>query len=346
MLHGIICTIAILFAFTCCSYAVAATPRTYYIDPSGQDTKDPSVCKFDDKYFLYYSVAGVGQAGWSVGIATSTNLRDWTFAGRLTPQTPIEKKGFCAPGCRVIDGRVHLFYQSYGTGPHDAILHAVSDDGLHFTRDASSPVFRPTGDWTNGRAIDAEVFPLKKKLVMYFATRDHATSSEQMVGIATAPLDSDYSRSQWTQVTTQLSQIFRPSVQLPGDPPGIDIAWEQKCIEGPTLLEHGGKYYLFYGGAYNNHPQQIGVAVSDDAIHFKRMNNGQPILGPGLAGSWNASESGHPGAFKDDDGRDYLFFQGDNTADKIKWHLSMAPIRWQLDPAGGADLPVLQIEHR
>lgn len=34
-----------------------------------------------------------------------------------------------------------------------------------------------------------------------------------------------------------------------------------------------GKVYMFYAGAYNNCPQQIGVAVSRDGIHFERLSD-------------------------------------------------------------------------
>ena len=335
--------ITLAVTFCCTAASVGASPRMLYIDPTGRDTKDPSVVKFAGKYYLYYSLAGESGGGWTVGVATSQNLRDWTFASRMTPETAAEQKGFCAPGARVIDGRVHLFYQSYGGGPKDAILHAVGDDGLHFNREPAGHVFRPVGDWTNGRAIDAEAYPIGDKLMLYYATRDPG-GGVQMVGCASAPLKSDYSKSAWTQVTTKPEEVFRPTVSLPLDAKGQNIAWEEQCIEAPTLLEHDGRHYLFYGGAYNNRPQQIGVCVSDDGVNFRRLKNGQPILKPGLAGSWNAAESGHPGAFKDDDGRCYLFYQGDNPKAGVKWHLSMCPIRWQKDPAGGPDVPVLEHE--
>ena len=318
----------------------ADRPRMFYADPTGGDTKDPSVVKFKGQYFLYYSISTGPNKPWLVGIATSANLLDWKHAVTMKPETPAEAKGFCAPGARVIDGRVHLFYQSYGGGKNDAILHAVSDDGLHFERDASSPVFHPAGDWTCGRAIDAEVYPVGDKLMMYYATRDPAYAI-QLVGIASAPLNSKYSKADWTQITQNAAEAFRPTVPTATDAAGLDLAWEQKCIEAPTLLTHKGLHYLFYAGAYNNSPQQIGVAVSEDGIRFKRMNGGKPLLGPGPAGSWNAAESGHPGVFQDDDGRDYLFYQGDNPPAGIKWHLSMVPIRWQADPAGGPDVPTL-----
>ena len=66
---------------------------------------------------------------------------------------------------------------------------------------------------------------------------------------------------------------------------------------------------MFYAGGYNNEPQQIGAAESDDGIHFRRISQ-RPLVSNGSPGSWNASESGHPFLFADDDGRHYLFDQG------------------------------------
>lgn len=143
--------------------------------------KDPSVIRFHDHYFLYFSLPAFdpqlaptnAPAGWSIGIAESTNLLDWTKVGELWPEQPCESKGICAPGARVLNGRVHLFYQTYGNGPKDAICHADSADGIHFTRDPSNPVFHATGFWNNGRAIDAEVFADRGYLLLFLppATR-------------------------------------------------------------------------------------------------------------------------------------------------------------------------------
>jgi hypothetical protein len=52
------------------------------------------------------------------------------------------------------------------------------------------------------------------------------------------------------------------------------------------------------------------------------------VVPNGPPGSWNSSESGHPYLFQDDDGQDYLFYQGNNTGGKT-WHLSVVPIDWK-----------------
>jgi len=83
---------------------------------------------------------------------------------------------------------------------------------------------------------------------------------------------------------------------------------------------------MFYAGAYNNRPQQVGCAVSEDGIAWRRLS-GEPFLPNGRPGEWNASESGHPYAFVDQDGQTCLFFQGNNDAGRT-WYLSYVRVGW------------------
>ena len=100
-------------------------------------------------------------------------------------------------------------------------------------------------------------------------------------------------------------------------------------MEGASVIRRGNKLYMFYAGNYNNMPQQIGVAVSPDGITWRRVWD-KPFLPNGKPGEWNSSESGHPDIFKDDDGRTYLFFQGNNDHGKT-WLLSNVEIGWKND---------------
>ena len=274
-------------------------------------SKDPSVIRFGEAYLLYYSLPA--EKGWTLGIARSTNLVHWEKVGAVLPGEGCEQRGIAAPAAWVRQGRVHLFYQTYGNGPKDAICHAWSDDGLHFTRNPENPVFAPTGSWTSGRAIDAEVFPVGDRLFLWFATRDPAMKV-QMQGVAAAPLDSDYGRTQWRQLVD--GPVLKP-----------ELPWERNCIEAASVMKRDGKLWMFYAGGYNNEPQQIGVASSEDGIHWKRLSD-QPLVPNGPPGSWNSSESGHPGVFVDLDGTTHLFYQGNNDGGKT-WYLSKLRIEWK-----------------
>ena len=305
-------------------------PRMYYADQvSGRPfSKDPAVVRFRDKYWLYYSIPpyrGKTNKGWTIGVATSDNLLDWSKAGELNNTGDAEKNGFTAPGAIVLKGKIHLFYQTYGNQEKDAICHAWSTDGLNFTRDPSNPIVRPTGDWNSGHAIDADVIPHGDQLLLYWSTRDPAMKI-QMQGVSAAPLGSDFSRRHWKQLNEN-GPILAPQVPTKLDDDGLDLAWEKKCIEAAAMARRKGRLYMFYAGGYNNDPQQIGVAVSDDSVNFKRLSD-KPFLPNGPPGSWNSSESGHPFLFQDDDGRDYLFYQGNDTHGR-SWYLSMVPIQWR-----------------
>ncbi len=184
-------------------------------------SKDPAVIEFDGRYFLYYSLPPYQDSreddGWRIGIATSTDLDNWIKVGELPFFGSYDKKGQAAPGAIVLGGRVHLFYQTYGNGKHDAICHAVSEDGVHFQPNSTNPIFSPTGDWNSGRAIDADVIVHDGKLFLYFSTRDPEMRI-QMTGVATADLASDFSKQDWTQ------QCDKP-ILYP------ELPWERNCIE-------------------------------------------------------------------------------------------------------------------
>jgi len=294
------------------------TTRMMYGDSSriGQPyTKDPFVVNFKGRYLMYYTIpAAKDQSiGWGIGIAESSNLMNWKKIGELNPLSSDshEYRGICAPCAIIRDGKVHLFYQTYGNGSADAICHAYSLDGVHFERNRTNPVFRPTGDWNCGRAIDAEVFNYKGKYYLYFATRDKAYK-RQLLGVAVTSANSTFDRGSWKQACS--APILEPV-----------LPWEGNCVEAPSIIKRNGKLYMFYAGNYNNSPQQIGVAESEDGLTWRRCFT-EPFVPCGQKDEWNSSESGHPGIF-DDKKRSYLFFQGNNTNGKT-WLLSNIEVLW------------------
>ncbi len=298
----------------------------------GDFAKDPTAIRFRGRYLLYYSYYGPeakkddGKSVLTIGIASSADLVNWKFERNILPMQEVDANGLGAPCARVFGDRVCLFYQSYGTGARDAICMAWSDDGLHFTPHPQNPVFRPHGDWTNGRAIDADAVLFRGKLFLYAATRDPEGKIQKLV-VATADPASDLGPEAWTQAAD--FSILEPT-----------LPWEKKCIEAPSAVVRDGRLYLFYAGAYNNEPQQIGAAVSDDGVHFRRLWD-VPFIPNGPPGAWNASESGHPGIFTDEDGSDWLFFQGDAVGES-GWRLSRVRIVW--DEVDGLSVPRVAAE--
>lgn len=280
--------------------AKITTPNLYRdISRRGRPfSKDPTVVYFNGKYIKYYTIPDGSrpeQNGWHIGIASSEDLDNWDKIGEILPNQSYEKKGLCAPEAKVIDGEVHLFYQTYGNNEKDAICHAISSDGINFTRNTTNPVFSPTGDWNVGRAIDAEVFVKGDSIYLFWATRD-PEYTQQLIGVSVAAMSGGFDRDSWKQISKE--PLLKP-----------ELDWEMNCIEASSVFEAHGKYYMFYAGAYNHEGQQIGLAVSDDLINWRRTS-GQPVLPKGKENEWNSWESGHPGVFIDKDGTKWLFYQG------------------------------------
>lgn len=278
--------------------------------------KDPHVIKFKGSYLMYYSIPGKKTSnswiGWGIGIAESRNLYDWKKIGEITAlDNAHEQKGICAPCVLVIKGKVHLFYQTYGNGANDAICHATSNDGLAFTRNETNPIFKATGSWNCGRAIDVEITKFKGKYFLYFATRD-PKYQQQIMGVAVAPDNSNFNRDSWMQLSNE--RILK-----------LEYPWEGNCTEGASIIHRNGRLYMFYAANYNNAPQQIGVAESVDGITWKKCFD-KPFLANGKKGEWNSSESGHPHIF-DDGKKSYLFYQGNNDGGKT-WLLSNVEVIW------------------
>ena len=299
-------------------------PKMYYTDDSyGRAfAKDPDVARFGGRYIMYYTISRPDK-GIAIGIAESSDLNNWNKVRDVLPDADYEKKGIGAPAAFVQDGRLHLFYQTYGNREKDAICHAWSEDGINFKRNPTNPIFHPTDNWNCGRAIDAEVVEFKGSYLLYCATRDPSYKIQKLA-VATSPVGSGFRRESWKQLGSD--SILEP-----------ELPWEKNCIEAPSICKHNDKLYMFYAGAYNNEPQQIGCAVSNDGVIWERLSE-FPLLANGKANEWNSSESGHPGIFTDDDGKMYLFFQGNNNKGK-SWFLSNMIVRWD------GEMPCLFRQH-
>lgn len=277
--------------------------------------KDPSVIRFRGKYLMYFSFYPNDpekKSHYFIGIAASDDLTHWTAVGAVMPFVEEGQKEMGAPCAKVWDGKVHLFYQSWKKGTPNEIYYATSEDGLNFKSAFSEPIFVPKGDWNNGRAIDADFIEFQGKCFLYAATRDPEGRIQKQV-VAVAKDRRNLGPDQWEQWD---QPILEP-----------ELPWETRCIEAASVCERDGKLFMFYAGGYNNHPQHIGLAQSDDGFRWTRVWN-VPFITNGPEGQWNSSESGHPGVFIDPEtGKTWLFFQGNDENGK-SWFLSRVELEW------------------
>lgn len=90
--------------------------------------------------------------------------------------------------------------------------------------------------------------------------------------------------------------------------------WDGDCIHNPSVIKHGGKYYMYYMGNYgsgefwdNRNHQRIGVAVADDPNGpWARFND--PIIDVSPAGHDSLMTS-NPSVAITDDGRFVMIYK-------------------------------------
>jgi predicted GH43/DUF377 family glycosyl hydrolase len=109
--------------------------------------------------------------------------------------------------------------------------------------------------------------------------------------------------------------------------------WEKDCIYQPWLLEHHGKFYNFYNAA-NGDTEQIGLALSDDMLEWRRYKH-NPVIpnGPGRGeGSYNQKFSSDGKVFRDKDHWTQIFFGVGRGGAHIMIAFSPDLYHWTIDP--------------
>ena len=106
--------------------------------------------------------------------------------------------------------------------------------------------------------------------------------------------------------------------------------WEQSCIYQPWLVEHEGQYYNLYNAA-NGKYEQIGLAVSQDAMTWKRYPF-NPVIPHGVPGEYNEIFSSDIKVFWDENHWVGFFFGVGKGGAHIMVAYSYDLISWTVDP--------------
>ena len=63
----------------------------------------------------------------------------------------------------------------------------------------------------------------------------------------------------------------------------------------PCVLRVGDEWWMWYNGrAADCFTGQVGLAISDDGFHWQKVNQGQPVMSHGPAGSFDETKVDHP----------------------------------------------------
>ncbi len=197
-----------------------------------------------------------------------------------------------------------MWYTGFDAGGVRRIGYAVSPDGITWTRVAGAAGggavlgLGPSGNFDSAGVSFPYVIRNGATFEMWY---NGFNGSVFTIGFATST-----DGANWTRVTGPLSQgaVLRPTGTATFDQsivaaPGVirdEASPQLPCENGRTS---GACYRMWYQGTDAANVFRIGYALSPDGVNWTRAAGGNPVLGVGAAGEWDAGSVGAPVVVKD-----------------------------------------------
>lgn len=148
-----------------------------------------------------------------------------------------------------------------------------------------------------------------QQVLIEAVTAEFSAFRDQLGNLASSSVYEEQGRYVLSAMRTPVyaQRLSEDGSSLVGEPVKVienDLAWEAHLIEGIWVVEHAGKYYLFYSGNdFTTTEYGIGLAIADDPLGpYTKMS--QPLLGS--TKEW--SGPGHPSVAVGPRGEPLLFF--------------------------------------
>lgn len=186
------------------------------------DYPDPSVTKVGD---TYWATATTSNWGPTFPLLKSKNLVDWQLVGHVFPDARPAWADyyFWAPEISQDKGKVYVYYTAHKKGGNLCVGVASADKPEGPYRDHGPLVGQPDG------SIDG--FPVRDENGQpYLIWKEDGNSVQQPTPIWAQPLNEGR-----TALIGEKKELFRNTA-----------AWEGNLVEGPSVVRHGGYFYLFY----------------------------------------------------------------------------------------------------
>lgn len=115
---------------------------------------------------------------------------------------------------------------------------------------------------------------LKLKLILGIVSIAFLVSCKEKTAldISVSETKIDWAFDEFTKVDS-INPILNPSAELQFTDPitGSSTKWEERNVLNPTAVVKDGKVYLMYRAQDLNGTSRIGMAVSEDGLHFEKM---------------------------------------------------------------------------
>ena len=187
------------------------------------DYPDPSVTKVGD---TYWATATTSNWGPTFPLLKSSDLQHWSLVGHVFPgERPAwADYYFWAPEINHdANGKTYVFYTAHKRGGNLAVGVASADRPEGPYRDHGPLVGQPDGSIDGFPTTDENGQP-------YLIWKEDGNSQRQPTPIWAQRLNADR-----TALVGEKTELFRNTA-----------AWEGNLVEGPSVVRHGGYFYLFY----------------------------------------------------------------------------------------------------
>jgi len=178
-----------------------------------------------------------------------------------------ESAGTFNPAVVEQDGKIVMIYRAQDKQGTSRLGYAVSADGIHFQR-SPNPVLGPEAPYEKGGGTeDPRLVEIKGT---YYLTY---TGYNNVDGVGPGRKDAQLCLA----TSKDLIHWVRQGIILPAYRGAWNVGWTKS---GAILAEKvNGKYWMYYLGDANDTAGQMGVASSDDLLHWTSALS-RPVISP------------------------------------------------------------------
>jgi sucrose-6-phosphate hydrolase SacC (GH32 family) len=229
------------------------SPFQWFADPKpvlsgGVDTLNPSVVKFRDQYWNFYSEYD-GKT-WHTAVAVSGDGVHWEKQGRVISPSGWEGNYIAANGSAVVDdGKIFYWYQA-GDPPRIAL--AVSMDGMHWEKRGAVVSTGPWGSFDEFGVSDPSVNRAGDFLYLFYTGLDRAR--RQRLGLARSR-----DGIRWEKLRAN---------------PILEMGADENGLGEPAVWSGAGFWWMLFTVRAADEQRRIGLAKSRDGVHWSR----EPLL--------------------------------------------------------------------